>query len=75
MAEKKKIDPDLAEACHDVLLELASELDLHYEDGDFFALSPSITRMRRLADMLEASGYELPEAYVHVLKRFHRHHQ
>lgn len=75
MSKQKMIDPELADACNDVLLELASELDLHYEDGDFFALSPSITRMRRLGDMLEGAGYELPDAYRHVLKRYNRHHQ
>jgi len=67
------INMDVAEAICDLLKELASELDLHYEDEDFFALAPTIERMKTAAKIVEDSGYPLPDVYVHVLKRFHRH--
>lgn len=43
---------EVADILFEMLKELASELDLHYEDEDFFALSPSITVMQRAAGYL-----------------------
>lgn len=66
---------EIVEIINDLLKELASELDLHYEDEDFFALSPTMERMKRAVDLVEKHGAKPPEVYLHVLKRFNRHHQ
>ena len=39
------IPPDLAEEITDVINELASELDLHYENDDLVACAPTIDKM------------------------------
>lgn len=62
-----------AEILTSLIRELASELDLHYEDEDFFALSPSIEVMKRAVLLLEQNGYEPPAVYEHVLRRFNKH--
>lgn len=61
---------DLATIVSDLLRELATELDIHYENEDFFALGPTIEPMRRAAAALEASGHSVPDACVHVVARF-----
>lgn len=63
---------EVADILFEMLKELASELDLHYEDEDFFALSPSITVMQRAAGYLNKSGRKLPSVYEHVLRRYQR---
>lgn len=56
----------------DLLTELATELDLHYEDSDFFALTPSIERMKLAVGVLNELGGEVPEAVSHVFARYNR---
>jgi len=68
------ISAEFAGELNELLKELASELDLHYEDEDFFALSPTIEAMKRVAQRLEAQGYRPHEAYLHILRRYNRHH-
>ena len=66
------ISPDLATAIAEVVDELASELDLHYEDSDLVACAPTIEKMERLVAMLRASGYPCPETYQHIVDRYHQ---
>jgi len=61
---------DIAEVLHDLLKELASEIDLHYESEDFFALAPTFETMKRAGKLLETGGYSIPPGYVHVVTRF-----
>lgn len=75
MSVQKSISPDVAQAIVDVMVELSSELDLHYEDSDFFALGPTIEKMKTMAELLEKDGYPLPDAYKHIVSRYHRHRQ
>ncbi|WP_062600975.1 hypothetical protein [Rhizobium sp. Leaf383] len=65
------IPHDLATAIIDVVNELASELDLHYEDDDLVACAPTIEKMERLVAMLRQAGYECPETYQHIVERYH----
>lgn len=69
-----KITKEQAEIINDLLVELSSELDLHYEDEDFFALTPTIEKMKIAANLLEEAGFDTPDVYKHVLRRFHRQH-
>jgi hypothetical protein len=65
------ISPDLAKAIEEVINELASELDLHYEDADLVACAPTIEKMERLVAMLRTAGYPCPEVYNHIVQRYH----
>lgn len=69
------ISEEFATELNELLKEVASELDLHYEDEDFFALGPTIDAMKRIAERLEAQGYRPHETYLHILRRYNRHHQ
>lgn len=71
---KNEREMALITALSDLLTELASELDLHYEDEDFFALSPTIERMKAAATLIVAAGGTLPESYNHILARFNRNY-
>lgn len=66
------IAPDLADAITEVVNELASELDLHYEDDDLVACAPTIEKMERLVSMLLTAGYASPEVYQHIVDRYHK---
>lgn len=66
------IHPDLAEAITDVINELSSELDLHYEDSDLVATAPTMEKMDRLVTMLLTAGYPCPDVYKHILDRYHK---
>lgn len=67
------ISSEFATEINELLRELASEIDLHYEDEDFFALGPTIEAMAKVGSRLEELGYTLPDAYYHVMGRYHRH--
>ena len=68
-----RLSPSTAELLTDLLKELASELDLHYEDEDFFALAPTIETMKATAFLLQENGVQPPTVYEHVLRRFNKH--
>lgn len=68
-----QIDETFADELNELLRELASELELHYEDEDFFALTPTIEAMQKIANRLESQGFKPDEAYLHVLRRYRRH--
>lgn len=68
-----KISPATADLLNNLLKELASELDLHYEDEDFFALAPTIEVMKQASFLLDQNGFQPPTTYEHVLRRFNRH--
>lgn len=63
---------ELAQAISDVVNELASELDLHYEDEDLVACAPTIEKMERLVALLLTAGHPSPEAYQHIVSRYHK---
>ena len=66
------IHPQLAEAITDVINELASEIDLHYEDADLVATVHTMEKMNHLVGMLKAAGYPCPETYQHILDRYNK---
>lgn len=67
-----ELSEEIASAIFELLSELASEMDLHYEDEDFFALKPTMDKMISAASLLEGAGIDLPDAYTHVLGRYRR---
>lgn len=53
-----------------LLAEIASELDLHYEQEDFWALGPTIDRLKPAIDYLKAHHADIPEGVTHVIERY-----
>ena len=66
------IDRTMAKVLTDLLRELSSELDLHYEDDQFHALKPTIETLQRAATLMKDAGHKAPEVYQHVMRRFER---
>ncbi len=72
MMTTSTISPALAAAITEVVNELSSELDLHYEDHDLVACAPTIEKMEALVCMLLAAGYPSPKTYNEVVDRYHK---
>lgn len=66
------IDKDTLSIIHDLIRELSSEVDLHYNDEDFFALGATISVLRKAADILKENSVETPSVYRHVVERYQR---
>lgn len=66
------IPRDFREILCDLVQELSTELDLHYEDDEFFALRATIGKLQEAALALNEAGLEPPASYAHVVARFHR---
>lgn len=75
MPEKDQITEADKETINNLLLELATELDLHYDDEDMFALSPSFKVIRDGVKLLEKLGYPVSEDVLRILARFNKSHQ
>lgn len=54
----------------DLMKELSTELDLHYEESQASDLAPTLAKLDAAAQLLETAGHPLPEAYLHVRTRF-----
>ncbi|RWP38520.1 MAG: hypothetical protein EOR04_25890 [Mesorhizobium sp.] len=63
------IDKNAANLLNALLRELSSELDLHYTEGDFAAISPTLDVMREAADAVRNAGFSVPDAYEHIVRR------
>ena len=61
---------DFREILFDLVQELSTELDLHYEDDEFFALRATIGKLQEAALALTEAGLEPPASYAHVVARF-----
>src|SRR5262249_13959916 len=59
----------------DLLLELATELDLHYEDGEFYALKPAFIIIKNGVALLERVDFDPHPDVLQVLARFNKSHQ
>lgn len=66
------IDKDALSVIHELVRELSEEIDLHYEDSDFFALGSTISVLRKSADILKENSMEPPSVYRHVVGRYQR---
>lgn len=64
------IDQTTAKVLTDLLRELSSELDLHYDDEDFHALKPTIETLRQAVALMTDAGHKAPKVYHHVMRRF-----
>jgi hypothetical protein len=58
-----------------LLIEIATELDLHYDDEDFRALHPTFERIAPSIRLLHESGTSIPEEVEHILKRYRQSQQ
>ncbi|WP_189417210.1 hypothetical protein, partial [Mesorhizobium sp. M1C.F.Ca.ET.193.01.1.1] len=72
--EKDKITATDKEIISKLLLELATELDLHYDDDDMFALTPSFQVIKDGVKLLERMGYPVHPDVIRVLARYNKAH-
>lgn len=56
----------------DLLLELGTELDLHYDDDDLFALEPSFRILKEGVRVLEEVGQPINPDVFKIISRFDR---
>lgn len=77
MSKLNQLDSyDAAEACLLVTKlsqELASEIDLHYDDEDLSALETSVAPLVEAKAYLQRANVPVPNVVEHILKRFRRH--
>lgn len=59
----------------DLLLELATELDLHYDDSDMNALTPSFAIIKQGIALLERANFDAHPDVRNVLARFNKSRQ
>jgi hypothetical protein len=55
--------------------QLATEVDLHYEDDDFFALAPQMSALEEGSRVLEHFKLSEPDVLAHVRRRYQRARQ
>jgi hypothetical protein len=64
------IQPEVAEAIIDLIDEMSTEIDLFYEDDQLAGASPAFMKMDRMVTMLQSSGYQPPDTYLHIVTRY-----
>ena len=64
--------PEVAEILRELIEELGTEIDLHYEDEQLPAAIPAMMRMEKAVAWLESHGENVPTIYKHLLTRFAR---
>lgn len=62
--------PEVAELLKELIEELGTEIDLHYEDEELPAAIPAMMRMEKAVAWLESHGDIAPDIYKHLLTRF-----
>lgn len=67
---KDIVGAEVLHSLKDLLDELSSEIDLHYDDDEFLVTSPTIEKMRAAGEILRRHSVEQPDAFRHVLERF-----
>ncbi|RWM32577.1 MAG: hypothetical protein EOR77_21340 [Mesorhizobium sp.] len=75
MPENEKISEADKEIINKLLLELATELDLHYDDEDMFALAPTFMVIKDGVKLLSRVGYSVHPDVERILARFNKSHQ
>lgn len=58
-----------------LLLELATELDLHYDDGDLHALAGSFSAVKKGIALLERLDFQVHRDVYALAARFNKSHQ
>lgn len=65
-------DKDILNA---LVLELASELDLHYEDEDMHALSKTFSVIKDAIALIERAGFQPHSDILAIVARYNRTQQ
>lgn len=65
---------DMLDLLNSLSRELASELDLHYEDEDFFALGTSIKELMKADRILRENEQPIAPVVSHVIRRYQISH-
>ena len=58
-----------------LLLEFATELDLHYNDGDLNALTPSFAIIKDALALLKRANFEVHPDVINILARYNKSRQ
>lgn len=66
------IQPEVADVIRNLIVELATELDLNYEDEDLPAAASTIERLKEAAAMLLAAGHSPPQEFAHIVERYRK---
>lgn len=53
-----------------LMTDLATEMDLHYEDDDLHAISGTIEILQSAAAILQESGVAVPDCHNHLVNRY-----
>lgn len=76
MGRYAPLDNQTAEILTALITELATELDMHYEDHELRLMcQPTIETLRRACTLLRNNGYPSPPVCDHVVARFLKQHQ
>jgi len=75
MPKNRPLNTDEKEIIGKLLLELAVELDLHYEDEDMFALAPSFNLIKEGCSLLEKLGHNVHPDVYKILARYNKARQ
>ena len=65
----KEMDNDTAAVLYELLRELSSELDLHYEDNQLPVARPTLEIIERGRRALKEAEKPVPSVVDHILKR------
>jgi hypothetical protein len=63
------VTADFGDLAKVLLDDLASEIDLHYDDNEMSEAAPAIEKIKALQDLV---GGQPSETVVHILERFDR---
>lgn len=63
---------DIAAVVAALVRELATEIDMHYDDEEFFALRPTIDALEAGCRALKHLKFPEPDVMNHVRQRFQR---
>lgn len=64
-----KIPPLVAGMIVELIYELASEIDMHYDDDEIVELTAARDCLLRIGTALDEDGYRLPHIYNHIMRR------
>ncbi len=62
----------IRKAFWDVSVDLATQIDLIYDDEDFCFLADTFDRLAAAGEALQKLGFQAPPAIAHLRRRFER---
>lgn len=69
--ESREFDKEAKALVQLLALEVASELELHYEPNEYYALGATIESLKRAISFLEQNNVKVPDVVTNVINRYH----